>query len=528
MSRLASPRRTSATLSLQIAIVLIAAYANSAGASWPLSFGFVGGSPIWWLQCLALGTLIGAVHRCTSTRQAAVTGLLFATAWLCATFWWLYVSMHTFAGLNPALTVLAIVALAMALGVYYAMACGLYWQLRNRGPWLSPLAFAALWTMAEMARGTWLTGFGWGAIGYAHTDGPLAAWIPWVGAYGVSFLAAWVCAAGRGVLSDGWAMRRMLGPVLAVVLVVVPGVGLVMPRLLPAWSAPAGSLSVTLLQGNIPQDEKFQSGSGVPLALDWYGDQINRSTTDLIVAPETAIPLLPQDLPDNYWTALTSRFSNNSQAALIGVPLGTLTQGYTNSVVGLAPNQQQVWRYDKHHLVPFGEFIPPLFRWFTRMMNIPLGDFNRGAVGQDSFDWKGQRLAANICYEDLFGEELGVRFVDPARAPTIFVNVSNIGWFGDTVAVDQHLQISRMRALEFERPMVRATNTGATVIIDHTGAVAQSLPRYTRGTLVGTVQGRTGTTPFAWWVGRLGLWPLWVFSIAIVLIAVRTRSTRAD
>jgi apolipoprotein N-acyltransferase len=123
-------------------------------------------------------------------------------------------------------------------------------------------------------------------------------------------------------------------------------------------------------------------------------------------------------------------------------------------------HQQQVWRYDKHHLVPFGEFIPPLFKWFTRMMNIPLGDFNRGAVGQDSFDWKGQRLAANICYEDLFGEELGVRFVDPALAPTIFVNVSNIGWFGDTVAIDQHLQISRMRALEFERPMVRATNTG--------------------------------------------------------------------
>ena len=180
-------------------------------------------------------------------------------------------------------------------------------------------------------------------------------------------------------------------------------------------------------------------------------------------------------------------------------------RGYTNSVVGLAPGLQQVWRYDKHHLVPFGEFIPPMFMWFTRMMNIPLGDFNRGAVGQAPFDWKGQRLAANICYEDLFGEELGVRFEDPARAPTVLVNVSNIGWFGDTVATDQHLQISRMRALEFERPMVRATNTGATAIIDHTGRVAQSLPRTTRGVLVGTVEGRTGTTPFAWWVARFGL-----------------------
>ncbi len=515
----ASPRRSAASVSLQFAIVLIAACANSAGASWPFSFGHTGGDPIWWLQCLALATLIGVVHRCTSARQAVYAGLLFATAWLCATFWWLYVSMHIFAGLNAALTVLAIVALAMALGVYYAIACGLYWRLRRRGPWFSTLAFAALWTMAEMARGTWLTGFGWGAIGYAHANGPLAPWIPWVGSYGVGFLAAWMAASGAAILHSGWALRIVLAAVL--------GFGLMVPGVLPVWSTPTGSLSVTLLQGNIPQDEKFQSGSGVPLALSWYRDQINRSSTDLIVAPETAIPLLPQDLPEDYWDALKHRFASKGQAALIGVPLGSMAEGYTNSVVGFAPQQEAVWRYDKHHLVPFGEFIPPLFKWFTRMMNIPLGDFNRGAVGQESFDWKGQRLAANICYEDLFGEELGARFVDPTRAPTVFVNVSNIGWFGDTVAIDQHLQISRMRALEFERPMVRATNTGATVIIDHTGQVIQSLPRYTRGTLVGTVEGRSGITPFAWWVGRFGLWPLWILSIAIVFIAARARPARA-
>ncbi|MES2947377.1 MAG: nitrilase-related carbon-nitrogen hydrolase, partial [Pseudomonadota bacterium] len=118
-------------------------------------------------------------------------------------------------------------------------------------------------------------------------------------------------------------------------------------------------------------------------------------------------------------------------------------------------------------------------------------------------------------------------FIDPANAPTIFVNVSNIGWFGNSVAIDQHLQISRMRALEFERPMLRATNTGATVFIDHTGRVTQSLPRYTRGVLVGEVQGRTGTTPFAWWVARFGLWPIWIIAIAIVFVATRARRTRA-
>jgi apolipoprotein N-acyltransferase len=196
---------------------------------------------------------------------------------------------------------------------------------------------------------------------------------------------------------------------------------------------------------------------------------------------------------------------------------------YTNSVFGVGPQIIGVYRYDKHHLVPFGEFIPPLFRWFTEMMNIPLGDFNRGAVGQPSFTVHGQRLAPNICYEDLFGEELGARFLDAASAPTIFVNMSNIGWFGDSVAIDQHLQISRMRALEFERPMIRATNTGATVIIDYRGHVTRALPRYTRGLLVGEVQGRNGITPYAWWVSRLGLWPLWALGFLSVALALWQR-----
>ena len=504
---------------LLIAIILVAACAQSAGVSWPFTFGFDTGQPLWWLQCTALGVLVGVLHRCSSWRQAAGLGLLFATAWLCATFWWLYISMHTYAGLNGALTALAIVSLAAALGLYYAAACGLYWRLKGSSPFLASVSFAAMWTMAEMARGTWLTGFGWGAVGYAHITGPLAAYIPWVGAYGVGALAAWFAA--------GFVLALHRGNGLRLALAAVVGVGLFGPLTQTAWSEPAGKLSVTLLQGNIPQDEKFQSGSGIPLALGWYGDALDRSFTDLIVAPETALPVLRQDLPEGYWEKLAARFSKGNQAALVGSPWGNMQDGYTNSVFAFGPNQTEEWRYDKHHLVPFGEFIPPLFKWFTRMMNIPLGDFNRGSIGQASYTWMGQRLALNICYEDLFGEELGARFIDASTAPTVFVNVSNIGWFGDSVAIDQHLQISRMRALEFERPMLRATNTGATVIIDHTGRVTEALPRTTRGVLIGEVQGRTGITPFAWWVARFGLWPLWVISIAIILLAAYARRTRA-
>ncbi|MDR0478797.1 MAG: apolipoprotein N-acyltransferase, partial [Burkholderiaceae bacterium] len=179
-------------------------------------------------------------------------------------------------------------------------------------------------------------------------------------------------------------------------------------------------------------------------------------------------------------------------------------------------------------LVPFGEFLPPLFKWFVRVRNIPLGDFTRGPLVQPSFIWHGARLAPTICYEDLFGEELAARFADPATAPTALVNISNLGWFGDTAALDQHLAISRMRALEFERPVLSATNTGATAIIDAQGRVTQALPYATRGVLTGQFSGETRITLYAWWASRWGLVPLWAVCLVIVAAAfvMRWRATR--
>jgi len=371
--------------------------------------------------------------------------------------------------------------------------------------------FAGLWLLAELLRATWFTGFPWGAAGYAHVDGPLSVLAPFAGVYGIAFVAAllafWLAQLTQ---AGSWRSWRYWGALAAAAGLLAACNMAATPR---SPAAPQPPLSVALLQGNIPQDEKFQGGTGVPVALNWYGRQLKDSTASLVVAPETAIPLLPQQLPAGYLQEIGDPFRQGVRAALVGIPLGSLQAGYTNSVIGLMPGAE-VYQFDKHHLVPFGEFIPPLFRWFTDMMNIPLGDFNRGPLGQPPFEWQGQRLAPNICYEDLFGEELGAQFADPARAPTIFVNVSNIAWFGNSVAIDQHLHISRMRAIEFQRPMIRATNTGATVIIDHQGRVTHSLPRHTRGVLTGEVVGQTAITPYAWWVSRLGLWPLWLLALA--------------
>jgi apolipoprotein N-acyltransferase len=330
----------------------------------------------------------------------------------------------------------------------------------------------------------------------------------------------------------------------------VIGVAAVVPLALQTYgtsfSETAGRMSVRLLQGNIPQDEKFIPGQGVKLAIQWYSEQLLASTEALVVPPETAIPVLPQQLPRFYWQQLQDKFApshtmgaaqvaqtpapeKSTQMALIGVPLGGAGAGYTNSVVAIGPQQgnagatdaaSQNWlyRYDKHHLVPFGEFVPPFFQWFVRMMNIPLGDFGQDRPLPTVLNWQGQRLLPQICYEDLFGEEVAQYFANNEQSPTVLVNMSNLAWFGDSTALPQHLAISRIRALEFQRPVIRATNTGATAWVDHKGQVRAALPALTRGALVLEFEGRKGLTPYAQWTARWGLTPLWVFCAAIVLV----------
>ncbi len=464
----------------------------------------------WWLFHLLAVALLAAGVATASPRRAALFGWAFGTAWLAAGTWWLFVSLHRYGGLPAWMAVLAVGALSALLSLYLAAAMAGFARWRSGVPWRDAGLFAALWLLAELARGVIFTGFPWVASGYAQVDAPLARLAPWIGVHGIGFVAAVLA----GWVAFAWpaGLRRFA--------VATVGTALVLSALAFAPAAvftqPTGTLSVTLLQGNIPQEEKFASEHQAA-ALEWHAQQLLQARTRLVVAPETALPFFPQQLPPGFWETLKQRFAEGDSYVLFGMPLGDETAGYTNSVVGIAPGGAE-YRYDKYHLVPFGEFIPTGFRWFTQLMNIPLGDFDRGTLGAPAFAVDGQRVAPNICYEDLFGEEIAAGFTEAARAPTILVNLSNIGWFGDTIAVAQHLNISRMRTLEFERPMLRATNTGATAVIDHHGAVSASLKPYTRGVLEASVQGRDGLTPFARWASAFGLWPLWLLGAGVPLL----------
>ncbi len=500
--------------------LVIAGLAQALSLAWPWD-GAWRGVPQAWLQVASLAALAAVLDRSRSMSHAFAQAWVFASAWLTGSTWWLFISMHTYGELAAPLAAVAVLLLAAGLALLYGVAGALFHRLCGHmkvGVLARVCSFAAVWLLAELARGTLWTGFPWGAAGYAHIDGLMRHWAPWVGVYGLSALSAGLAMTLVAHRSYS-ASRRWVASSIAAVLCV--GLGW-MWFTSPSQSDSAASnfsnqpLRVTLLQGNIPQDLKF-GATGVGRALRDYREALLASTSDLTVTPETALPMSPEQLPDGYWVGVQQHFSKGSRAALIGVPLAQRSadgqRQYSNSVLGLMPQNTPAstasYQYDKHHLVPFGEFVPPLFQWFVRMLNIPLGEFRRGEAVQPAMHFKGERIAPNICYEDLFGEELARSFANPDSAPTLLLNLSNIAWFGDTAAIDQHLHISRMRALELGRPMLRATNTGATAFINAQGEVTHRLPSAVAGALTAEVRGVHGpVTPYARWVSAWGLWPL--------------------
>lgn len=506
--------------------------ALAAGAANTLSFAPTphGG----WLEIAIFAFFYFWLTRTTGWKSAALTGWAFGFGNLVTGVWWLYVSMHFYGGMPAPLAGAALVLFSLYLGVYPALAAGI-WSFcaghANNGKagdrpfsptWHGAFAFASAWALGEWLRGTVFTGFPWLASGYAQVDGPLAGFAPVVGVYGVGWMLALVAAlivqavtraaqSGRSSasgktngVSGAPASLDTAKPAAGVavsggIAIALVAAGMALPFV--TWTVPANApLHVRLLQGNVKQDMKFEE-AGVLQAINEYQQMITAKPADLVVTPETAIPVLVQQVPDRFAAAVRQFADSTGTAILFGAIGGTVTPDgrivdYTNSLYGITPGSHELYRYDKHHLVPFGEFVPWGFRWFVNLMNIPLGDFARGTPVQQPFVVHNQPVAVDICYEDIFGEEIARSIRDSATPAGVLVNTTNLAWFGNTIALDQHLQIARMRSLETGRPMLRATNTGATAAIDARGRVIARLPTFTEGTLDVDVQGTSGFTPY--------------------------------
>jgi apolipoprotein N-acyltransferase len=494
---------------------VLVAVALAAGAAHALSFAPFN---LPWLQLLALAALFGLTTRAANWRLAALLGFAFGLGWFGVGVSWVYVSMHVY-GLMPApLAAAATLAFCAFLALYPALALGVSQRLAPAGWVRLPLLLPAAWTLSEWLRGTLFTGFPWLASGYAHTDSVLAGLAPVAGVYGVT-LAAALLAGALALFALPLNVRGRTGYAwIAGAFVLVIGSSAALKT--QAWTQPAGPpISVRLVQANIPQDTKF-GPEGLQRAFDAHWALMQGPRVDLVALPESVFPVPLQFVPPQYLEAFGNHVRAGNSALVFGVFLEQPAGAYFNSAVGIAPGDAPPAHYSKRHLVPFGEFIPPGFRWFVDLMQMPIGDQQRGAAVQPPMELAGQRVAVNICYEDLFGEVI-IEAWKGAAPPTILLNMSNLAWFRDSLALPQHLQISRMRALETQHPMLRATNTGATAIIDSRGQVVASLPLLERGVLDGTVQGVEGRTPFIRWGNGPGVLAALAIGLLAVIVARR-------
>jgi apolipoprotein N-acyltransferase len=459
------------------------------------------------LAPLCLAAVFALWAKAETPRRAAGFGFLFGLAFFGTGVSWVYVSLHDFGMMPAALAALATAFFCAYLSLFPALAASLQARLVIHPALRALLLAPALWVLCEWMRGWLFTGFPWIAIGYSQVDTALSGYGAVAGVYGVS-LALALCA-GSIAASALCRTTRARIAVLSVAVAVYAGGGKLKEEV---WVAPSGEpITVALVQGNIAQNLKFDPVRYQD-TLQTYRRLVESASARLIVLPETAIPRFLDFVDPAYLDGLAAHARSAQGDVLIGVPFRDGRGNYYNGVVSMGSDPLQF--YAKRHLVPLGEFVPPEFRWIVATMNIPLSDFARGTSTRP-LRAVGQRLGMTVCYEDVFGEETIAQLPEA----TMLVNVSNVAWFGDSLAPPQHLQMSRLRSIETGRYMLRATNTGVTAIVDQRGEVVVALPKFTEGVLVGRAQGFEGATPYV----RHGNWPVLALCVlALVLVTLWT------
>lgn len=468
------------------------------------------------LAIFSLAALFWQWQHANGKRAAALLGFSFGFGLFSAGIGWLYIAQHDY-GDMPFLLALSTTALFAAFLALFPALIG-YAQARLRTPsWARLiLVMPALWVLLEWIRGLLFTGFPWLTLAYSQVSAsPLVGYAPIFGVYGVS-LAVTVSA---GLLALLWQMRWNAQGKAALVALLLLWASAAALRTID-WTQPEGeAFKVALLQGNIPQDLKFHEGKLVD-TLETYRRLVLQTDARLIILPETALPLLRHDLPENYMDIFRKHAKQNGGDILIGA-FESDNELHYNSVFTLGTANSQ--NYRKNHLVPFGEFIPlrPALGWIiNEALHIPMSDLARGGERQPVLRIAGQRVAVQICYEDVFGEEV-IRYLPEA---SLLLNVSNDAWYGKSHAAMQHNQIAQMRALETGRMMLRATNTGVTSIIRRDGSIQQMLPQHEEGVLTGQAQGYTGSTPYVRWGNAAVLIILLMMLVLAKLVQRRSRS----
>jgi apolipoprotein N-acyltransferase len=467
---------------------------------------------LWPLAVLAVAAFCQALDG-RSRIGGFLAGWGFGLGLLGFGVFWIRISLNEFGNMPPLVAHALTLVFILAMGLYYGLAGWLVRALSGVGSATTPqdpppqdpspgraglagplLILPGVWVLMEWLRGWLFTGFPWLALGYTQVDAPLGGLAPVAGVYGLSLAVA---------LSGGllWVAVRPPGR----------GRWLALAGLVALWSAAAGlrlvewtrpdgaPLRASVIQANIQPSMKWDPEALVPVLeahLELTRERLDliaeRLDGDVIVWPETAVPAFLDEVREGLIDPMTRTAREEGTAIVLGIPYREQDTGrYYNGLLSIGAAEDL---YAKRHLVPFGEFMP-FNAWLgplVRMFEVPMSDFSRGGPGASLLDVNGLQVGASICYEDAFAEEV----IQALPAAAYLINVSNDAWFGNSLAPYQHLEIARMRALEAGRPLVRATNTGVSAVLDHHGVVLGSIPLFERAGLTVEIQPRAGATPF--------------------------------
>lgn len=489
-----------------------------------------------WVAWLAFAILAACIVAAPGPLQALVRCLCFAVGLHVSGHGWVFLALLRQTAAGPLFsfvgTALFLLYLASFLAVPALLCKGLSQSALRRCAkadgnqanfMLLPVLLAVAWTIGEAMRGELFNGFDSLAAGYLFTGAFLRGWVPVLGIYGCSLLFF----SSAGLAGAAWAHRHVLparsiaGSILFPICILVLGAWLGTWQ----WVTPAGSpLSFRLIQGGIPQQDKFDPGKRENQVAA-YARAITARGADLIVTPETSFPVDLTELEPGFLARMHAFSTSSRSHVFLGMFRLDGQGGGKNSMVLVAPDESALRLYDKARLMPFGEYAPAGFKWLTQRMSVARNDLTAGRPDQPPFAVTVATETVNVatltCHEDLSNRDGRSK----AREAQLLINPSNLAWFAGTLALPQRLQIARLRALETGRPVLRATNTGITAAIDEKGRVTHQLPEDQAAVLQGDIQPTRGLTPFVRFAHfpALGLAAALLIAAALSLLRCRCR-----
>ena len=481
------------------------------GSTMPIAFAPLS---IWPLGILLPALLIVLADTQHSLRRVILIGWVFGLGYFGFGVYWLYNSLHDFGNASPPMAAALAALMIICISLFPALTL-VSWKLAQRvlgqwTIWLLPL----LWFAFEWLKGWILTGFPWLSLGYSQVDSPLHGFAPFIGVYGLSAVCVLLSVALIRVVRN----RQYLHIALVVL---IPGLAISIQNI--DWTEPQSTpLRVTIVQGNIPQEIKWQYDQRQNI-FDIYWRETNKNwDSDLIVWPETAIPGRSENIEQSVLIPMSIAATQQGSSILTGVVVSESEKNiFYNSMLLLGSSQGA---YHKRHLVMFGEYYP--LRWLLDFMrsfiDIPYSDLTSGSRNQPLMSVNETRLGVSICFENVFSRDIMTALPEA----NLLVNASNDAWFGDSLAPHQHLQIAQMRALETGRPMVRSTNTGISAFIDYRGRIIESTEQFKIQSITRDMVGRMGVTPFYYFDRVQGLLAALIL-VALLIFVFRFRSLLA-